>query len=193
LELDDPVIELAKNLVSLIAIDELELGIGKLGKIVKLYFNIVDTQFMGLIQDSGLKLVKEKITAPLQVQPHLRRIRPLQVIQAQLQRLAVKLFGLKPVWLPSQLVVLVIINFQLTGQLQDHLWIYNGQDVLLLLCLYLHVGQMGLGGFARVEDLQLGQAQVVLHDCSDWKVEELEIVDVHEGKGEGYDLMVFGF
>ncbi len=52
---------------------------------------------------------------------------------------------------------------------------------------------MGLGGFARVEDLQLGQAQVVLHDCSDWKVEELEIVDVHEGKGEGYDLMVFGF
>ncbi len=97
MELDDPVIELAKNLVSLIAIDELELGIGKLGKIVKLYFNIVDTQFMGLIQDSGLKLVKEKITAPLQVQPHLRRIRPLQVIQAQLQRLAVKLFGLKPV------------------------------------------------------------------------------------------------
>lgn len=114
-------IELAKNLVSLIAIDELEFGIGKLGKIVELDFNIVDTQFMSLIQDSGLELVIEKITAPLQVQPHLRRIRPLQVIQAQLQRLVVKLFGLEPVRMPSQLVVLVIIYFQLAGQLQDHL------------------------------------------------------------------------
>lgn len=163
-------IELAKNLVSLIAIDELEFGIGKLGKIVKLDFNIIDTQFMGFIQNPGLELVKEKIAAPLQVKPHLRRIRPLQVIQAQLQRLAVELFGLEPVRMPGQLVVLVIIYFQLTGQLQNHLWIYNGQDVLLLLCLYLHVSQMSLGSFARVEHLQPGQAQVVLHDCTDWKV-----------------------
>jgi hypothetical protein len=51
---------------------------------------------------------------------------------------------------------------------------------------------MGLGGFARVEHLQLGQTQVVLHDCTDWKVEKLGIVHVHKGKGEGYDFMVFG-
>jgi hypothetical protein len=51
---------------------------------------------------------------------------------------------------------------------------------------------MGLGGFARVEDLQLGEAKVVLHDCTDWKVEKLDIVHVHKGKGEGYDFMVFG-